>query len=82
MIFSDSKKYKIVKYISSILIPALGALYAGLAMVWHLPYGEEVGSTVLVVTTFLNTLMGISSERYDKLNKDEIVDEVISDDEG
>ncbi len=65
MVF-DSKTYDILKWIAMIVLPAIGALYFGLAAIWGLPYGEQVVGTITVIDTFLGALLGISSNNYNK----------------
>lgn len=62
----DNKTYDILKWIALIALPALGALYFGLAKIWGLPYGEEIVGTITVIDTFLGTLLGISTNNYNK----------------
>lgn len=62
----SNKVYDVLKYIAMIVLPALGALYFGLASIWGLPYGEEVVGTITVVDTFLGALLGLSSAQYRK----------------
>lgn len=61
-----NKLYDILKYIALIALPALGALYFGLAGIWGLPYGEQVVGTISVIDAFLGTLLGISTVKYNK----------------
>lgn len=63
----DNKTYDILKWIALIVLPALGALYFGLARIWGLPYGEEIVGTITVIDTFLGALLGISTNNYNKL---------------
>ena len=63
MILPD-KVYDILKWIAQILLPALGALYFGLAKIWSFPYGTEIVGTIAVLDTFLGALLGISSGIY------------------
>ena len=65
MIFDD-KTYDILKWIAMIFLPALGALYFGLASIWGLPYGEQIVGTITVIDTFLGALLSISSSNYKK----------------
>ena len=66
-IFSMSDKtYDTLKWISQILVPAISALYFGLAQIWGFPYGEEIVGTFAVVDTFLGVIIGISSANYNK----------------
>jgi len=62
----NSKVYDVLKFIAQIVIPAIGALYFGLAQIWGLPYGEEIVGTLTVIDTFLGTILGISSVKYYK----------------
>lgn len=62
----SNKVYDVLKYIAMIVLPAVGALYFGLASIWALPYGEEVVGTITVVDTFLGALLGLSSAQYRK----------------
>lgn len=62
----SNKTYNILKYIAQIVLPALGALYFGLAKIWGLPYGTEIVGTIAVVDTFLGTLLGLSTMNYNK----------------
>lgn len=64
-IFSD-KTYNLLKWIAMIVLPALGALYFGLASIWGLPYGQEIVGTITVIDTFLGAILGISSSNYNK----------------
>jgi len=71
----DNKVYDILKYIALIVLPATGALYFGLAKIWGFPFGEEIVGTITIIDTFLGTLLGISTNQYNKNNE---VDENIS----
>ena len=62
----SNETYDILKYIAQIVLPALGALYFGLAKIWGLPYGTEIVGTIAVVDTFLGTLLGLSTMNYNK----------------
>lgn len=62
----SNKTYDILKYIAQVVLPALGALYFGLASIWGFPYGEEIVGTITVIDTFLGVLLKISSDQYYK----------------
>lgn len=62
----NNKVYDVLKWIALILIPAVGALYFGLAQIWGFPYGEEIVGTLTLVDTFLGALLGISTVQYNK----------------
>lgn len=65
----SSRVYDILKYIAMIVLPAMGTLYFAVAQIWGLPYSGEIVGTITAVDTFLGALLGISSARYNKLNK-------------
>ena len=58
--------YDIMKYLTIIVLPAFGALYAGLSQIWQLPYAAEIPATVTVVCTFLGAVLCISTAEYNK----------------
>ena len=62
----NDKVYDVLKWIALILIPAVGALYFGLARIWGFPYGEEIVGTLTLIDTFLGTILGISTAKYNK----------------
>ena len=64
-ILSD-KQYNVLKWVALILLPAMGALYFGLAGIWNFPYGEQIVGTITVIDTFLGAILGISTVQYNK----------------
>lgn len=61
-----NKTYDILKYIVTIVLPALTALWLSIATIWHLPYGEPIGATLSAITVFLGALIGVSTANYNK----------------
>ena len=62
----SNKAYDILKWISLVVLPAIGTLYFALAGIWGFPYGEEIVGTITAVDTFLGVVLGISSAQYNK----------------
>ena len=62
----SNKTYDILKWIALIFLPALGALYFGLAKIWDLPWAENIVGTISLIDTFLGALLNISNEEYKK----------------
>ena len=60
----SNKMYDRLKWIAQYLLPALAALWLGLAKVWSLPYGSEIGATISLIDVALGTILGISSSNY------------------
>ena len=63
-----NKTYDILKWVTQIVLPALGTLYFALSSIWGLPYGEQIVGTITAVDAFLGALLGISSAQYKKAN--------------
>ncbi len=61
-----NKTYDVLKWVALILLPAMGALYFGLAGIWNFPYGEQIVGTITVIDTFLGAILGISTVQYNK----------------
>lgn len=53
--------YDLIKYVVTIILPALSIAYVGLAGVWGWPYADEISRTIAIVYTFLCAIMGIST---------------------
>ena len=58
--------YDALKYIAQIVLPAIGALYFGLAKIWGLPYATEIVGTISCVDAFMGALLQISTNQYNK----------------
>lgn len=62
----SNRTYDILKYLTIIVLPAFGALYAGLSQIWSLPYASEIPATITVLCTFLGAILCISTAQYNK----------------
>jgi len=62
----SEKNYDLAKWVVQILLPAFGALYAGLSDLLNLPYALEVVGTTSLIAVFLGTILGISNSNYKK----------------
>lgn len=56
--------YDRIVFITRILISALATLYIACAMIWDLPYAEQVGLTATALTAFCNSILKIKSDEY------------------
>ncbi len=65
----SNKTYDILKWITQLLIPAMGTLYFALAGIWGFPYGEEIVGTLTAIDTFLGVVLHISTNTYNKTQK-------------
>lgn len=67
----NNKLYDILRWVANYLLPGSGTLYFAIAQIWGLPYGEQIVGTITAVVTFLNVLLGISNNAYNKLQLSE-----------
>lgn len=65
----NNSLYDILKWITMIVLPALGTLYFALAQIWGLPYGEQIIGTISAVTVFMGAILGISTKNYNTLEE-------------
>ena len=66
----SNRTYDILKYVVTIVLPALTTLWLTLASIWNLPYGEPIGATMGAITVFLGALIGVSSAKYNSKLKE------------
>lgn len=62
----SNKLFDVLKWCSILFIPALASLYKGLAVIWQLPFADEIPQTLIVLDTFLGAILGISTIDYNK----------------
>lgn len=65
----NDKVYDLLKWITMIVLPALGTLYFTLTTIWGFPYGEQVSGTINALVLFLGAILGISTANYKKSTK-------------
>ena len=66
----SNKVYDVLKWIALVVLPAIGTAYAGLAVIWGFPYGEQIIGTVGILETFIGTVLMISSSKYKKTSNE------------
>lgn len=67
--------YDALKYLTTIVLPALGTLYFALSGIWGFPYGEQVVGTITAIVTFLGVCLGISNANYKEFVRLQSVEE-------
>lgn len=71
----SNKVYDKLKWVVQIVLPAIGALYAGLAIIWGkdaFPNSTEVVGSIALLATFLGSVLGISSKAYNAAQPAEV----------
>ena len=62
----QNRTYDILKWITTIVLPAVGTLYFALSGIWGFPYGEQIVGTITAIVTFFGVILGISTKNYNK----------------
>jgi len=60
----SNKAYDVLKFVVTIVLPAIETLWLTLGSIWNFPYVEAIGATIGAITIFLGALIGISSAKY------------------
>lgn len=60
----SNKTYDVLKWIGTVVLPAITTLWLTIGHIWSIPYTEAIGATLAAVTTFAAALLGISSVKY------------------
>lgn len=78
----SNNTYDILKWLTTIVLPAIGTLYFALSGIWGFPYGEQIVGTITALVTFFGVILGISTKQYnaDKLEGIIFEDEDTEDD--
>jgi ABC-type uncharacterized transport system permease subunit len=61
-----ASSYNTLKWVTLAFLPASGALYFTLAILWGFPFGEQVVGTIVALTAFMGLLLGVSKIRYNR----------------
>lgn len=62
---SDAQ-YNQLKFLAQVVLPALGALYFGLAAIWGLPEADKVVGTITTVDVFLGIFLIRETKKYNE----------------
>ena len=60
----NDRVYDVLKWVAMLFLPALAVLVKTVFAVWHLPYGDEISTTIMALDAFLAAILGISSIAY------------------
>lgn len=72
----NKQTYDRLKFITQIVLPAVGTLYFALAGIWGLPAAEAIVGTIMAVDSFLGVVLQLSTSAYQ--NSDERFDGVVN----
>lgn len=60
----SNKTYDVLKWIGTVVLPAITTLWLTVGHIWSIPYTDAIGATLAAFTTFAAALLGISSVKY------------------
>ena len=63
------KTFNIIRFLSEVLISAIGAFYYAIADIWGLPYGSQIVATCAAISTFLGIFTQIKRSNWNKAQK-------------
>lgn len=58
--------FNILKWVTLAFLPATGALYFTLSILWGFPFGEQIVGTIAALTAFMGLLLGVSKARFNR----------------
>ncbi len=62
----NNETYDFLKWLTTIVLPAIAAFYKTLAPIWNLPYEEQIPVTIMALVTLLGSCLAYSSSKYKK----------------
>ena len=62
----SNKTYDVIKWIVTIVLPAIITLYSALASIWDFPYAQQIIPTLAAIEVFLGVIIGVSTHNYNK----------------
>lgn len=68
--------YDRLKAIAMYALPALATCITTIFEIWGLPYGSQIGATIMALDTALGVVLGISNAKYKKENNQETLEEL------
>ena len=62
----SNKLFDTLRFLQTVLFPAIGTLYFALAYIWGLPYAEQVVGTITALTAFLGAFVEYKRRTYNE----------------
>ena len=66
MLKMNNKTYDFLKWITTIVLPAIATFYKVMAEIWGLPFADQIPATIMGVVTLLGACLMYSSSKYKK----------------
>lgn len=62
----NNKTYDFLKWITTIVLPAIATFYKAMAEIWGLPFADKIPATIMGVVTLFGACLMYSSSKYKK----------------
>ena len=62
-----NRTFDILRTLCEVVLPAVSALYVGLAQIWSFPMAEQIAGTIAVLITFLGAFLNVKRKSYNDL---------------
>lgn len=62
----NNETYDFLKWVTTIVLPAIAAFYKLMAATWGLPFADQVPETIMGIVTLLGSCLMYSSSKYKK----------------
>lgn len=72
MLKLPDKLYDVLKWLTLIVIPAIGTLYLSLSNIWNLQFGQQISATCQATALFVGIIIGISQVKYNGEKKNDV----------
>ena len=60
-----NKVFDTLRFLQTVLLPAIGTLYFALADIWGLPYAPQVVGTITALTAFLGAFVEYKRQTWE-----------------
>jgi hypothetical protein len=61
----SNKLFDTLRFLQTVLLPAIGTLYFALADIWGLPYAPQVVGTITALTAFLGAFVEYKRQTWE-----------------
>ena len=62
----NNETYDFLKFITTIVLPAIATFYKLMSATWGLPFAEQIPETIMGIVTLLGSCLMYSSSKYKK----------------
>lgn len=68
----SNRTFNILRFVQSVLLPALATLYLAVAQIWGLPYQEQIPATLTALVAFLGAFVEYRRQAWKEAQDEEV----------